>query len=215
MTRRLAPPPPGTFLLAAVAAVLLWQLDRSEPEMGLPVVIEPDPARTEAVDPGTTLPEPFARPDAFYDAIVERPLFAENRRPGSASAPAEMAAVPAEIAPTVEADPKSNAPPEPPALILKGVMLQAEERSALLVKPGGTEEWIREGELIGAWKLDRITADHVQITNSGVTLKLDLYTLEKLVPFAPVTDDVMCLQRPEISGQDHGFVAILGVCPPK
>ncbi len=38
---------------------------------------------------------------------------------------------------------------------------------------------------------------------------------QRLIPFAPVAHDVVCLHRSELSRQGHNFAAISRACPPK
>ena len=175
MSRRLAPPPPGTFLLAAVAGTLAWLVHVAEPGKGMPVVAAPDVPAGEAAPDATEAPVRPARPEAFYAAVVERPLFAETRRPAVTGQAVEVPPAPVEVAPDAEPAPDAEAPPEPPALVLKGVLLRAEARAALLGEPGATGDWIAEGSRVGDWMLQRIAADHVELTNSGVTYRIDLY----------------------------------------
>ena len=93
---------------------------------------------------GISLPK--QRPEVFYAAITDRPVFEPTRRPVS-TAPAQIATEP-------ETAPETGRNPSPlPQLELLGVIRSSQSSSALLSVDGGAALWIKEGEMVSKWQV--------------------------------------------------------------
>lgn len=172
--RRLSPPP-LTFLLCAVLAVLGWRgFDRDGQATPSFEPVASSSATEPTLEDEAETERQAQKSEEYYAAILARPLFTETRRPrvidrASPSTPAEAATAGSQVAPE---EPPALAPPE---ITLKGVMIDPEHRSALIQFALGNAEWIEESAVIEGWKLVEIQAGSITIAQSGVTHVFPLY----------------------------------------
>lgn len=117
------------------------------------VTAAPADKHNAAVDPA---PQAIAPPEAALDdsihTILERPLFAPDRRAIAEQAAGEQQA----------------AAPTPPPLPdrLAGVMLGPDEREALFSSPGQKPVAVAVGGAIGGWTVSTIELDRVVLTSA-------------------------------------------------
>jgi general secretion pathway protein M len=106
--------------------------------------------------PGTAEPsdEPAnplaAQPLEDLSATRDQPLFAPTRRP-----PAPPPAPP-EPAPLAEAPVRTPLPPEPPAVIFYGVVMEEGNARAILRGPGNESVRVRIGDKVGEWTVTQL-----------------------------------------------------------
>ncbi|MGH6942672.1 MAG: type II secretion system protein N [Geminicoccaceae bacterium] len=107
-----------------------------------------------APDPLTFKPPPRSA----FDEIAARPLFSESRRPF--------------------VSPKPEAAADPPAtdqrIELVGTLLTGKTRAALLQPEGQDARWLREGEQVAGWQVERIEADRIMLGDGKETKTLEL-----------------------------------------
>lgn len=131
-------------------------------DVAIPQAIEvPLTSENQAVD------LPPKRPDIFYTAITERPLFAPSRRPESIQAPIEQ---PIENLPEEEPIDLSA-----PSIRLLGIMGSNGGGRALIALDETTPVWLTKGAPIAAWRLSAIGPDWIEITLDERVLRVDLY----------------------------------------
>lgn len=113
---------------------------------------------------------PSARGDAFYTAILERPLFHETRRP---IAP-EIAAAPSSE--TVAPTPASNQDVMPPPDVrLLGILSGGARTAALISVKGDDARWLDQGTRIEGWTLLSIASDHIIFVEQEREYRVELY----------------------------------------
>ncbi|MEM1159380.1 MAG: hypothetical protein AAGJ28_00465 [Pseudomonadota bacterium] len=166
-------PPPGTLILTAGLGLTGWQIAVQSPVdlPGQPGAGETSATAAAGQSQSTRMPLRRTRPDRFYAAITDRPLFNETRRPSAVGAAAEAPIA----APAPASEPAEATAPTPPEVALKGLMLGGATDSALIAWPDGRTEWRRLGEKIDGWVLQEIDPGFVTIINAGVTHRVDLY----------------------------------------
>ncbi|MGB3316139.1 MAG: hypothetical protein WBB85_17190, partial [Albidovulum sp.] len=142
--RRVLLPLAGTagllLILTAQGALLLRSDDRVEEGVDLQRVAE-EPATAENA---VAHPLPSARPDIYYAAITERPLFSPTRRPQSSESEPEKAEPVEDIA--AESQDTGR---DAPAIRLLGIMSGTGTPSALIAAEDGVSEWHKAGASLG------------------------------------------------------------------
>lgn len=141
--------PLSTGLLAlcatALGAVVVLELTG-----GLPIAPQVTVAAPGVAE--VTVPEPAeyrAPPPAAFDVISERPLFVASRRPFEPEVDLEPAA-----------DPVQEAPLEPLAADLVGVMLTERGRSALIHREGESRpQRLHPGQTLDGWRFESLERD--------------------------------------------------------
>lgn len=137
-----------------------------------------DPALPDAQSAGSDLMLP---PPSDVEAAVEvftiHPLFAEGRKTPEplASEPAPLPEPePVPVEPVEK--PAEVQPPEPPQLLLIG-MMETEGRRRVLIRDlvSGEERWIAEGDVIGDWTLAKITQDGIRLEVEGAETTFNLF----------------------------------------
>ncbi|MDX1540542.1 MAG: hypothetical protein R3349_03975, partial [Geminicoccaceae bacterium] len=102
-------------------------------------------------------------PPNLFTVISERPLFAPSRRPYIPPATVEPAAGPAE------------APLEPLAAELVGVMLTGERRAALVQREGSASvERLAVGQSIDGWLIEEVEPRYALLRRGGEEQVLEL-----------------------------------------
>jgi hypothetical protein len=104
-------------------------------------------------------PPPEPRPLSEFAEIVRRPLFSPGRLPHQA---------PEQVVAEVST-------PGLPKVRLLGVVLDEDTRRALLRVPEHSEQWVREGEEIGGWRLESVSAEWVVVVSGERIEELPLY----------------------------------------
>ncbi|HHI70476.1 MAG TPA: hypothetical protein ENJ91_05690 [Rhodobacteraceae bacterium] len=112
------------------------------------------------------------RPEVFYAAITERPLFDPSRRPFvlQETTPAPQDPVPVAVEP--------EKPPEelpPPQIVLQGVITKNDRNSALIGIDGKPSVWVSEGDFVDGWKINEIGSDWIEISQKARNLRVEMY----------------------------------------
>ncbi len=135
---------PGQMGLVSLCALLLLAIvyDLTAP---LSAIAIPDVSRRSEV-PALLPAQPFIpAPSSSFASINERPIFSQARKP-IAPAPTGPAA----------------APPPPPTASLVGVILDGDNKLALVKTPASPlEASVKLGESVGGWQLVRILPDRI------------------------------------------------------
>lgn len=126
--------------------------------------IQPD-AEPETMPAGTSLRE--ARPQSYYSAITERPLFEVTRRPIDLSEPEMVINDVARVEPIRMA--------RLPEIQLMGVLLSGEQPSVFLSVEGDKAKWLRQGDTVQSWVLEQVASDYVEFKNNKEVVRIDLY----------------------------------------
>jgi hypothetical protein len=135
-----------------------------QPQAPQPLANAEGPPLDEIVIPDLAVEAPLL---AEFDNTLERPLFRPDRRPGEDAE--EEAAGDATPAPT---DAVTN-------LRLSAIIVEADERSALLEQPGMEQaQRVHVGESIGGWLLEEVRDDAVVLSAGGRRTDLVLRTYE-------------------------------------
>ena len=159
----------GTLTLGLVAAGLVnigLNRDRSDPEP-----LAANAPITAAEETTVASLAPRERSDAYYQAVLDRPVFEISRRP-IAPKPEEPKSAPIKEIATIE--PPAPAP-ELPDVRLLGVMSSGTQSRALISVDGGDPLWLSEGENLGGWTVNRTGEDWLELTAQDKTLRLDLF----------------------------------------
>jgi hypothetical protein len=117
---------------------------------------------------------PDQRPEIYFAAILDRPLFAQSRRPQvleSASVQEAPVLIP-EPAPAPE--PEAVILPEPNVALL-GITAGGAQNSALISVEGAEPEWLEEGSNISGWRIEGIKPSAIELSESGRSLRIELY----------------------------------------
>lgn len=109
------------------------------------------------------------RPQVYFAAITERPIFAPTRRPVQPSRD-DMPVQPAEV--TVPEPEEAEAPL---TVQLRGIRGHGDKYSVLLSNDGQTPEWVEVGAAIGRWKVSEIGSDWIIMKNGENSQRLELY----------------------------------------
>ncbi|MEQ6204725.1 hypothetical protein ABMC88_16910 [Sulfitobacter sp. HNIBRBA2951] len=157
-------------LAGTVVAAGYWAVDVYHQQPPLPDLSRPDSATT-ATDLKGNDPSPRRkRPDVFYAALLERPLFAPGRRPVVAEPEIEVVAQQEVREPTPE---PTKAPA--PDLGLLGVMGTDNTNSALVANAGGDPIWITTGTTIAGWTVTNIGTDWLELNLDDETIRIEMY----------------------------------------
>lgn len=121
-------------------------------------------AITTPPQPGEARVLPSPRPDVFYEAITDRPLFAPSRRPEMIS---EVVAIeePKQIEEILR----------PENLVLSGVLGGTPSRSAFISVGGLEGEWFRTNDEIEGWAITDIGPDAITLTDGNDSFRLELF----------------------------------------
>lgn len=161
----------GATLLAMTAILLGQKLLTPPPAIALPEtpsVSDPNLRDKEISARRPSLPS--VRPEIYYDAILDRPLFAPTRAPIRAE---PEPAQPTPVAATPMAPAMDTAPPTD--LILSGIMGDEDNRSALLGFDETNKEWMRIDDELKGWTIAEIGADWVELSLDRQTYRLELF----------------------------------------
>ncbi|MHA6268367.1 hypothetical protein ACXYMP_16020 [Aliiroseovarius sp. CAU 1755] len=109
------------------------------------------------------------RPEVYFAAITERPIFAPTRRPVQAARDEKPAQTVEVTAPLLEQD------EVPLAVQVHGIRGQGDAYSALLSSGGQTPEWLDPGASIGGWKVSEIGSDWIIMNNGENSQRVELY----------------------------------------
>lgn len=112
-----------------------------------------------------TLPSP--RPDIYYAAITDRPLFAPERRP---SIP-RIETVPETEEVAVAAPVRRH----PDGLTLSGVLDGGEYPKALIAVGSSLPDWYQVGDVVDGWSITRIFENAIILTEGDGSHRLELF----------------------------------------
>lgn len=160
----------ATTLLVGVCLLLAWLFARS---YSTPVDIV-SPTQTMTPSPGTQKPSPIAdqlisglpnRND--FKAVITRPLFNEKRRPPE----------------PLSIDKPLKAAVTPPAVTLSGVIISADERTAVFEDRASSHTVrLHEGDKLGEWRLEHLKSDRVILRYGERTHEIMLRDYKKKLP---------------------------------
>ncbi len=161
----------GTLILASILGLLLTWLARTQPTEPMTTAQSlPDPELTEREERLASPVLPAPRPDIFYAAILDRPLFAPKRRPVT-SAP-EIEPEPDIIEVVTETTTILSAPDD---VTLSGILGGSDNLSALLGHGDTAAEWVREEDEIAGWIVSEIGVSWVVLSSGDQTYRLELF----------------------------------------
>lgn len=110
------------------------------------------------------------RPDIFYDAVVDRPIFSPTRRPLPLNEGVDIAT----LEPTTPPPEKEqNAPPPP--LRLLGVMGTDNIRQALIQIDTNEADWMVEGTNLTGWTISEIGPNWLDLKSKNETVRIEMY----------------------------------------
>lgn len=150
------------------------------------------PPETAHIAPEGDVSEQIEAEDDVSDIVRQvqllhsksRPLFLETRRPWTPPPPPPESAIDVPIEQLPEPLPL---PPEETASLsvtLIGVQQDPGAIRALVTKAGGDAVWVRQGEVVDGWTVERISADAIDFAADGLSQTFQLYpaTPEGLAP---------------------------------
>jgi len=137
-------PTPAQIALAslcgALALSIAWEVYAPLPSFAVPEIAVRDRPTQNTPQPMFMIP-----PQGAFDAINDRPIFSQSRK----------SIAPAPIGPAA-------APPPPPSVALIGVILDAQNRLALVKTPSSPlEVSVGVGGSIGGWQVAQIAPDRI------------------------------------------------------
>jgi hypothetical protein len=157
-------------LCAGLAAAVAYQLVHSFPLAPTVTAAPPTAAPLELAE---RPPLPRTPGDDAIADIAARPLFSESRRP--------YAPPPEQVEEVIPEPPKPSVPLE-----LAGTFLTSTDQAALLQVSGGTPEWLRQGQLIEGWRIERIEQHQVSLRKADqeqvLRLREDIAVLKSAAP---------------------------------
>jgi hypothetical protein len=159
----------GLLLLLAWLGVKAVEVYQAQPTyVAIP---ELSPTEIEKTAPVTQL-QVTTRPEVYYAAITDRPLFEPGRRPfiGKTTAPEQV--------PEPVAEPPATAEPKelpPPVLSLQGVMTIDNNTVALIAINGSIPDWVSKGDPVSDWTLSEIGSDWVEISRKSRRIRVEMY----------------------------------------
>ncbi|MEP4627168.1 MAG: hypothetical protein ABJR46_16630 [Tateyamaria sp.] len=165
---RFFPPLLGTSALGLTAAAmtsLAWQQLNQTADYSVPKERTVSRDSAELAGRTTSL---TVRPNIYYSATTERPLFLQSRRP------TELEQLEKEVileTPTKQLEP--DAPP--PAVALHGVSGSINDLRALLSIEGDAPDWFLTDAKIQQWVLVEIGADWVVLQRNEISFRVELY----------------------------------------
>jgi general secretion pathway protein N len=138
----------SAFGLLTAASVGLAILIYDELQSDAAPVVAGAPASTESGP--AAAPESFAMPPLqSYRAVLDRPLFSQNRHPAP---------------PQVASQPLTN----PSELVLAGIIITETEKVALIANNhAGSFARYSEGQAVGGWTLQSIQQDRIILTRGA------------------------------------------------
>lgn len=159
----------GLLGLAAVSEFSI-ALKTGSTQAALPELSAASTNQAAASESTLFLPQP--RPEVYYRAITDRPLFAPTRRP-FVEAPVEevVEEAPVEI---TEPAPEPVKPP-PPKVALMGAMGGEDGMIALLKFNDDEDQWVSVGTNIGGWKLTTVTPTWVELTDGDTQIRVEMF----------------------------------------
>lgn len=167
-------PPPGTVLLTSAVLATTWSLVEREhaAELLSKAVTNAPLAASDTARPQEWTPS--TRDDRFYEVIEARPLFSEGRRPHNPETDTTAVETPTRT-PSTRAPVEARVAIKPPQLRLKGLMVDATHRSALIEWPQGEARWYSEQTEIDGWSIAEISTRGVQLTRENKVHRITLY----------------------------------------
>ncbi len=161
----------GTLTLAGtVAATGYWAVDVYGQQPAIPDLTVPASAGSVTALGSNQPSTRRQRPEVFYAALLERPLFAPSRRPVVAEP--EVDVIIQEEAPRAEPEPEKVPIPD---LGLLGVMGTDNTNRALVANAGGEPVWITAGTTIAGWTVAAIGPDWLELNLDNETIRIEMY----------------------------------------
>lgn len=116
------------------------------------------------------------RPEIYYKAVVERPIFSVERRPFESSDVVSQAIQPEAMS---EREILPTSPPLPEVILL-GALIADVSRSALVSVAGSDPEWLHENDAVSdGWRIVSVHSRWIEIDNllddNNDSVKIDLY----------------------------------------
>lgn len=158
-----------TTTLLAITALLVWAIvnELSTVQPRIAAVAKPTASQTGSTGAEGVAPHAVPPLDTFSE-IALRPLFSPTRRP-----PEAVEASPEPVT-EVEQPAPEPVPATTPVVTVYGIVENTKERVALISIDGQALRWVREGELLDTWTVERIGEDSVTLSNLGQFLVFEL-----------------------------------------
>ncbi|MCB1724736.1 MAG: hypothetical protein KDJ39_13680 [Gammaproteobacteria bacterium] len=160
------------FLALAYAGGIAWlgyELQRPEPTVDTTEIADAEPSHP--IEVGTPLASSAAIDG--YDAIVERPLFNQERRPKAEDV---------EQSPAIDTLPTLNPADDVGGLRVSAILKDADTLTALIELGGGETRAVHQGEKIGIWDVIEILDDAVVLGIRGERKTLQVYEFSASLP---------------------------------
>lgn len=107
------------------------------------------------------------RSEIYFQAVLDRPVFAPTRRPTVTDA---IEDAPEEVAPATQVVATTT-----PDMLLLGVLSGGESSKLLVSVSGGSPIWVTKGDEIDGWTLTDAGADWAEVSQNQMKFRLDLY----------------------------------------
>ncbi|MDA7966148.1 hypothetical protein [Ruegeria sp.] len=158
----------GTSVLAVIAALSCYVAGSVVTSVPARSSLTTEAQQIQPEDPNeanNTARSP--RSKIYYAAIVERPLFAPERRPKT------QVAADDEQEPAIVAEPVMLS--ERPDVSVHGVMVDASGSKALISVAEESPQWAELGTSIGGWTVSDIGPDWVELGLATETFRFEMY----------------------------------------
>jgi hypothetical protein len=157
----------GLFLSASSAVLSFLWLSQAAMQDTTPHIAVTEWAPGSHSDAAQGSPQ--RKNKAAYSETLARPILFKDRQPYVPPPPA-----PPSPPPTVVAAPSPQI--TNPGLALAGVAIADGTRQAFVTSPANRDgAWVREGETVMGWQVNRVTSESVTIQNAGHSIELLLY----------------------------------------
>lgn len=160
----------GTGILIAIVALLgIKAAEVSKIKLAYPEAAPAQDAPTTQAQSAKII----QRPDVYYAAITERPVFDPSRRPyvpkvaATETAPKPAVETPKPVAQAVETP--------PPEVNFQGIITRDERTAALIGLNGEAPAWVAQGDPIAGWTLSDIGNDWIEISRDARSIRVDMY----------------------------------------
>ncbi len=161
----------GVVLLSGMTIFLgQWALTSAPIVVATDTLSVPDPEIDSHNTGARRLTFPSARPEIYYNAILERPLFAPTRAPQDSEPELGQtsSAVTTQITPVATSAPATD-------IRLSGIIGSENNRSALLGSDDSNKDWMQVDDTINGWSITEIGADWVELSLDHQTYRLELF----------------------------------------
>lgn len=160
----------GSLALAVTCALSGYRLVTTISEVQAAELGKLEPQRVPENTPtaSTTFQQRASRPDVYFEATLQRPIFFQDRRPRQPEIEREQ---PVDTISVAVNQPEQ----EMPDLELRGVAGSSGSYKALISLKAGNPDWVRAGDVIENWKIEHIGATWIDIRNASQEIRIEMY----------------------------------------